>query len=39
MEGVKWAANLELRVGGETFIGGKREGKCGSLGGSVDEAL
>jgi hypothetical protein len=24
---VKWAANLELRVGGDTFRGGKREGK------------
>ena len=38
LEGVKWAANLELRVGGDTLIGGKREGKGGSFGGDDDDA-
>ena len=35
--GVKWAANLELKLGGDTFIGGKREGKGGSFGLAVEE--
>ena len=37
---MKWAANFVLRVGGDTFKGGKREGKDESFGAAVvDEGL